>query len=208
MKGARFRCPWSETHPLMQEYHDTEWGIPVQDDRKLFEFLVLEGAQAGLSWLTVLKKREAYRDAFAGFNPEAVARFGDEDMARLMQNTGIIRNRAKIAAATGNARAFLRVQEEFGNFASYMWGFVDGLPIVNTCRTMSDVPTHTPVSDAFSKDLIARGFRFVGSVICYSHMQAVGMVNDHLIECFRYSEVGTHHPCAVGVSSGLGYEQV
>lgn len=183
------RCPWSGDNPLYIRYHDEEWGVPVTDDRKLFEFLILEGAQAGLSWLTVLKKRENYRKAFGRFNPEKVARFGKRDVERLLKDPGIIRNRLKIDSTIGNARAFLKVQEEFGSFANYQWRFVDGKPLQNRVLGLKHISAHTPLSDAFSKDLKKRGFRFVGSTIIYAHMQAVGMVNDHLVDCFRYGEV-------------------
>jgi DNA-3-methyladenine glycosylase I len=179
------RCGWAGSDPLYVAYHDTEWGVPVHDDRLLFEFLVLEGAQAGLSWITVLRKREAYRRAFAGFDAEKVARFGEEDVARLLGDAGIVRNRMKIEAAIGNARAFLKVVEEVGSFDAYQWKFVGGAPIVNRRVTLRDVPPTSKESDAFSKDLKQRGFRFVGSTIVYAHMQAVGMVNDHLTSCFR-----------------------
>jgi len=184
------RCAWvSGADPLMLEYHDREWGVPVHDDRKHFEFLVLEAAQAGLSWSTVLKKREGYRRAFAEFDPEKVARFTARRMEKLVSNPEIIRNRMKIEAAVRNARAFLRVQEEFGSFDSYCWGFVDGKPKVNRWKVMREIPATSPESDAFSKDLKRRGFNFVGSTIIYAHMQAVGMVNDHLVDCFRYREI-------------------
>ena len=173
----------------MLRYHDAEWGLPVHDDRKHFEFLVLEAAQAGLSWSTVLKKREGYRRAFAGFDPERVARYTGKEIERLILNAEIIRNRLKIEAAVKNARAFLAVQEEFGSFDAYCWRFVDGRPKVNRWKTTRDVPATSPESDAFSKDLKRRGFTFVGSTIVYAHMQAVGMVNDHLTGCFRYREV-------------------
>ena len=189
MKPVR-RCPWSEGDPLYVEYHDREWGVPVHDDRLLFEFLVLEGAQAGLSWLTILRKREGYRRAFDGFDPERVARYGARQVARLLADAAIVRNRQKVAAAIQNAKAFLDVQREFGSFDAYVWRFVDGRPIRNACKTIRDVPARTAVSDAMSADLKKRGFGFVGSTICYAHMQATGMVNDHLVGCFRYREVG------------------
>lgn len=170
------------------KYHDTEWGVPVHDDRKQFEFLMLEGAQAGLSWLTVLRKREAYRNAFAGFDPVKVARFSEKKIEILIQNPGIIRNRLKITAAVSNARAFLEIQQEFGSFDSYIWGFVGGKTIQNRWKTMSDLPATSVQSEALSKDLKKRGFKFVGSTIMYAHMQAAGMVNDHLFTCFRYRE--------------------
>ena len=169
-------------------YHDTEWGVPVHDDARLFEFLVLEGAQAGLSWLTILRKREGYRRLFAGFDVERVARFGDGEVAALMIDAAIVRNRAKIESTIGNARAFLKVVDEHGSFEAYQWRFVGGAPIVNVRRTMADVPATSPESDAWSKDLKQRGFKFVGSTIVYAHMQAVGMVNDHLTTCFRHAE--------------------
>ena len=171
------------------EYHDTEWGVPVHDDRRLFEFLILEGAQAGLSWITILRKRPAYRKAFAGFDPAKVARFDRRTTDRLMNDAGIVCNRLKIAAAVTNARAFLAVQEEFGSFSEYQWRFVDGRPVQNRFRSLAEVPARTAVSDALSKDLRSRGFSFVGSTIIYAHMQAVGMVNDHLVTCFRHREL-------------------
>jgi len=183
------RCTWAGSDPLYCDYHDREWGVPVHDDQRLFEFLLLEGAQAGLSWLTILRKREAYRAAFARFDPEKVARFDDADMAGLLANPGIVRNRLKLASAVSNARAFLKVQEEFGSFDAYLWRFVDGRPIRNAWQGMEEIPANTPLSDALSRDLKKRGFRFVGSTICYSMMQAVGMVNDHTINCFRWQEL-------------------
>jgi DNA-3-methyladenine glycosylase I len=183
------RCAWVGSDPLYIAYHDKEWGVPVRDDRLLFEFLTLEGAQAGLSWITILRKREAYREAFAQFDPEAVARFDDAKVAELLANPGIVRNRLKVASTITNARAFLAVQEEFGSFAAYQWRFVDGTPIKNAWRSIKEVPASTPVSDAMSRDLKKRGFRFVGTTICYAHMQAVGMVNDHTVDCFRWREV-------------------
>lgn len=185
----KHRCPWCGTDPLYVAYHDTEWGVPVYDDRKLFEFLILEGAQAGLSWLTVLRKRDAYRAAFAGFDPEKVARFDQRKIEALLKDPGIIRNRAKVAAAVGNARTFLRVCEEFGSFSDYQWRFVDGTPQRYRRRSIKNVPATSAASDAFSKDLKQRGFKFVGSTIIYAHMQAVGMVNDHLVKCFRHREL-------------------
>ncbi|GIK35637.1 MAG: DNA-3-methyladenine glycosylase I [Gammaproteobacteria bacterium] len=181
------RCPWSEgVSPAYLEYHDSEWGVPVRDDRRQFEFLVLEGAQAGLSWATILHRREGYRRAFAGFDPARVARFTAARQARLLLDPGIIRNRLKIAAAVGNARAFLAVQEEFGSFSDYIWRFVDGRPVQNRWRHPREVPATSAVSDALSRDLKARGFRFVGSTIMYAHLQATGLVNDHLVGCFRH----------------------
>jgi DNA-3-methyladenine glycosylase I len=182
------RCPWVRT-AMDTEYHDREWGVPVHDDRLLFEFLVLEGAQAGLSWATILRKRARYRAVFAGFDPRRVARFDGRRVARLLQDPGIVRNRLKVAAAIGNARAFLAVQKEFGSFDAYLWRFVGGAPRVNALRRGADIPSRTPESDALSADLRRRGFTFVGSTICYAFMQAVGMVNDHLVGCFRYAEL-------------------
>jgi DNA-3-methyladenine glycosylase I len=184
------RCTWSENvAPEYQRYHDEEWGVPVREDRKHFEFLLLEGAQAGLSWWTILRKREGYRRAFADFDPEKVARFNARSIERLMLDPGIVRNRQKIEAAVTNARAFLAVQEEFGSFDTYVWRFVDGRPKVNRWREMREVPATSPESDALSKDLKARGFKFVGSTIIYAHMQATGLVNDHLVSCFRHAAV-------------------
>jgi DNA-3-methyladenine glycosylase I len=182
------RCAWIGSD-LMREYHDREWGVPLHDDRKLFEFLVLEGMQAGLSWSTILNKRENYRRAFDGFDPEAVARYGARKVAALLKDAGIIRNRQKIAAAVGNARAFLEVQREFGSFDAYSWRFVGGKPRVNRRRTLRQLPPRTRESDVFSRDMIGRSFKFVGSTIVYAHMQATGMVNDHLLSCFRWREV-------------------
>jgi DNA-3-methyladenine glycosylase I len=186
---AVVRCHWVGADPLYVEYHDTEWGVPLHDDRKLFEFLVLEGAQAGLSWLTILRKRESYRKAFADFEAAAVARFNRRSVERLLQDPGIVRNRQKVEAAIANARAFLAVQEEFGSFDRYVWRFVDGKPIQGRWKTTRDVPATTAESHAMSKDLIARGFKFVGPTICYAHMQATGMVNDHQLDCFRCAPV-------------------
>jgi DNA-3-methyladenine glycosylase I len=185
----RVRCDWCGDDPLYVRYHDEEWGVPVHDDRVLFEFLVLEGAQAGLSWLTILRRREHYRRAFAGFDPARVARFDQRKIEELLLDPGIVRNRAKVESAVGNARAFLALQEEFGSFAAFQWRFVDGSPIVNRWRTLREVPPTTNVSETFSKELRARNFRFVGPTIMYAHMQAVGMVNDHLIGCFRHAEL-------------------
>ena len=173
----------------MLRYHDEEWGVPSHDERHLFEMLVLEGAQAGLSWATILRKREGYREAFAGFDPEPVARFTARDVERLLKNPGIVRNRAKVQAAVTNARAALEVREELGGLDAYLWGFVDGRPIMNRWKRLSELPAETPLSGAMSKDLKKRGFRFVGPTICYAFMQAVGMVNDHVTGCFRYREV-------------------
>ncbi len=187
-EGFMPRCPWASTE-LYHTYHDEEWGVPLHDERSLFEFLVLEGAQAGLSWLTILKKRENYRRAFDGFDPQKVARYGAKEVARLMADAGIVRNKLKIAAAIDNARAFLRVQEQEGSFDKYIWGFVEGRPVQNAWTSLKEVPARTAISDAMSKDLKARGFKFVGSTICYAHMQATGMVNDHLLECPRHAAV-------------------
>jgi DNA-3-methyladenine glycosylase I len=184
------RCGWVGSDPLYRSYHDREWGVPVHDDRLLFEFLILEGAQAGLSWITILKRRDAYRAAFAGFDPGAVAGFDRRKVAELLADPGIVRNRLKVESAITNARSFLKVQEEFGSFDAYQWRFVDGRPIRNAWRSIMEVPASTPVSDAMSRDLKRRGFRFVGSTICYAHMQAVGMVNDHTVDCFRWREIG------------------
>jgi len=186
----RTRCDWAGTDPLYVAYHDEEWGVPVHDDRKLFEFLVLEGAQAGLAWITILRKRDAYRRAFADFEPSKVARFDARKVERLLGDPGIVRNRLKVGSAVRNARAFLALQKEFGSFDAYQWSFVAGRPIQNKRPTMQDLPARTEVSDAFSRDLKQRGFSFVGSTIVYAHMQAVGMVNDHLTTCFR------HRACA------------
>jgi DNA-3-methyladenine glycosylase I len=188
MKPELIRCPWPSDE-LYRRYHDEEWGVPVHDDRRLFEYLILEGAQAGLSWHTVLKKRENYRAAFDNFEAEKIARYGEKKVAALLANAGIIRNRLKIAATIQNAKAFLKVQAEFGSFDKYLWRFVDGQPIINRRRRMADVPVRTPISDALSKDLIQRGFKFVGTTICYANMQAVGMVNDHLVTCFRHADL-------------------
>jgi len=182
------RCNWP-SNDLSIRYHDEEWGKPLHDDRGLFEFLILEGAQAGLSWDTILRKRENYRKAFDGFDVNKVARYTDKKVEKLLQDEGIIRNRLKIASAISNARAFLAVQNEFGSFDKYIWSFVDGKPIVNRLKESSQVPAKTEVSDAISKDLKKRGFNFVGSTIMYAFMQATGMVNDHLVSCFRYKEV-------------------
>jgi DNA-3-methyladenine glycosylase I len=182
------RCPWTND-PLMNAYHDTEWGVPVHEDRRWFEDLVLDGAQAGLSWSTILKRREGYRAAFDGFDPVKVAAYAENDVARLLQDPGIIRNRLKIRSAIANAQAFLRIQKEFGSFDAYIWRFVDGKPIKNAWQTLSELPATSSVSDALSRDLKQRGFTFVGSTIVYALMQATGMVNDHLVSCFRYDEV-------------------
>jgi DNA-3-methyladenine glycosylase I len=182
------RCSWASTEPNIT-YHDTEWGVPVHNDRKLFEFLILEGAQAGLSWTTILKKRENYRKALDGFRPEKIAKYRARDVKRLLADAGVVRNRLKIAATILNAKAFLAVQKEFGSFDAYLWQFVGGKPKQNRWKKMSDVPARTAESDAMSRDLLKRGFKFVGSTICYALMQAVGMVNDHLVSCPRRTEV-------------------
>jgi len=182
------RCAWATREPSIA-YHDEEWGVPLHDDRRLFEFLVLEGAQAGLSWETVLKKRENYRRAFDRFQPEKVARYGPVKVKRLLADAGIIRNRLKIAAAIDNAKAFLAVQREYGAFDDYLWAFVSGRPITNHWRTLSEIPATSAEGDALSKDLKKRGFRFVGPTICYAFMQAIGMVNDHTVDCFRYEAI-------------------
>ena len=184
MTTGRVRCAWAQ-NPLQAAYHDTEWGVPVHDDRTLFEFLLLEGAQAGLSWNTILKKRENYRRAFAGFDPATVARFGRRDISALLRDEGVVRNRLKIESAVTNAQAFLATQREFGTFDHYVWRFVGGRPIRNRWRTMAQVPVATVESDALSRDLKRRGFRFVGTTICYAFMQATGLVDDHLVTCFR-----------------------
>ncbi|MCC6208830.1 MAG: DNA-3-methyladenine glycosylase I [Gammaproteobacteria bacterium] len=184
------RCQWArDTFPAYEQYHDEEWGVPVHDDRVHFEFLILEGAQAGLSWATVLKRRAGYRTAFAGFDPRKVARFSPDKIERLLQFDGIIRNRLKVESAVSNAQAFLAVQEEFGSFDEYIWGFVGGRTQVNRRRSLKQIPATTPESDALSRDLKKRGFRFVGSTVMYAHMQACGLVNDHTTDCFRYHEI-------------------
>jgi DNA-3-methyladenine glycosylase I len=183
------RCEWATSDSLYIHYHDQEWGVPVYDDHLIFEFLILEGAQAGLSWLTILKKRENYRAAFDQFKPQLVAQYETQKIEQLLLNPGIVRNRRKVESAVTNARAFLEVQDEFGSFAEYIWQFVGGKPIINTWRTIEEIPAQTDESIAMSKDLIRRGFKFVGPTICYAHMQATGMVNDHVIDCFRYAEL-------------------
>ena len=183
------RCEWAGTDPLYIAYHDEEWGTPERDDQKLFEFVVLEGAQAGLSWITILRKRENYRAAFSGFDPEKVARFTPARVERLLENKGIVRNRQKIEAAIGNARLSLGLRDEFGSLAGYFWDFVDDEPVINRFKTMADIPARTPVSEAMAKDMKARGFRFFGPTIAYAHMQAMGLVNDHVVSCFRWSQV-------------------
>jgi DNA-3-methyladenine glycosylase I len=185
----RHRCGWCGHDELYVAYHDDEWGVPVYDDRKLFEFLILEGAQAGLSWLTILKKREGYRRAFADFDSSKVARYGEKEIASLLNDPEIVRNRLKVRSAVANAQAFLEVQHEWGSFSDYFWSFVDGRSIQNSWRSLSEIPVTTPLAEGISKDLKARGFRFVGPKIVYAHMQATGIVNDHLVDCFRHSEI-------------------
>ena len=189
MPDRQGSCDWPGTDALMQRYHDEEWGVPVRDDRKQFEFLILEGAQAGLSWRTILHRREGYRRAYAGFHPQRVAAFGTREVRRLLADPGIIRNRLKIEASIRNARAFLEIQREFGSFNAYVWRFVGGRPKVNRWRSLKQLPVTTPESDALSRDLRQRGMSFVGSTIIYAHMQAAGLVNDHLTRCFRYSDL-------------------
>jgi DNA-3-methyladenine glycosylase I len=186
--SPKIRCPWP-TNDLSIRYHDTEWGVPVHNDRLLFEYLILEGAQAGLSWQTVLNKRENYRAAFDNFDAEKIARYGEAKVVKLMNNPGIIRNQLKIRSTIQNANSFLKVREEFGNFDKYLWQFVDGKPIINRRKSMKELPARMEISDAMSKDLLKRGFKFVGSTICYANMQAVGMVNDHLVTCFRHKQL-------------------
>jgi DNA-3-methyladenine glycosylase I len=183
------RCDWSGDDPLMVAYHDQEWGLPVHDDHLLFEFLILEGAQAGLSWSTILRKRENYRLAYDNFDPQVVARYDDVKIAELLANPGIVRNQLKVRASIENARAFIKVQKEFGSFDAYIWRFVEDKPVQNQWQSLSELPAQTPESQVMSKDLIRRGFKFVGPTICYAHMQATGMVNDHLVSCYRYLEL-------------------
>lgn len=183
------RCPWCESDPLYMEYHDREWGVPVRNDRKQFEFLVLESAQAGLSWLTILKKREGYKRWYEDFDPEKVARFDDRRIAIMLQDPAIIRNRKKIISSINNARSFLNIREKYGSFSSYLWDFVDGKPLVNHFNRMEQIPPYTSLSDTISKELKRHGFQFMGSTIVYAHMQATGLVNDHLVSCYR------HHEC-------------
>lgn len=185
----KIRCPWVDKDHLMIEYHDTEWGVPVHDDNKLFEFLILEGAQAGLSWNTILKKRENYRHAFDNFDPRKVATYGRAKIDALINNTGIVRNKLKINAAISNAKAYVEVQREFGSFNQYIWGFVGGTPVQNSWEKVNEIPSSTRASENMSIDLKKRGFKFVGPTICYSFMQAVGMVNDHIVDCYRHSEL-------------------
>ncbi|HJW91684.1 MAG TPA: DNA-3-methyladenine glycosylase I [Anaerolineales bacterium] len=183
------RCAWANSDPIMMAYHDEEWGVPVHDDRGLFEFLILEGMQAGLNWLTILKKRENFRRAFDNFDPARIARYDERKIEELLQDPGIIRNRLKVQAAVRNARAFLDVQQEFGSFAAYSWGFLGGKTLVNSWTMLAELPAKTAEAEALSKDLLQRGFKFVGPTICYAHMQATGMVNDHVVDCFRYEEI-------------------
>lgn len=183
------RCNWSTTSELMIKYHDEEWGVPVHDDRKLFEYMILDSAQAGLSWETILKKRENYRMAFDDFDPEKIAKYDGNKVESLLQDAGIIRNRRKIESALKNAKAFLEIQKEFGTFAAYIWQFVGGKPKINSWRTIKEIPASTPESDAMSRDLKKRGFSFVGTTICYAFMQAAGLVNDHTVDCFRYRQI-------------------
>ena len=192
---GKTRCGWAPAaDPLYVEYHDHEWGVPLHDDRRMFEMLVLEGAQAGLSWGTILRKRENYRCAFDGFDPAKVAAYGDRKMAALLADAGIVRNRLKLKSAVANAAAFLKVQDEFGSFDAYVWRFIGGKPKANRWRSLSQIPASTPESGAMSRDLLSRGFHFVGPTICYSHMQATGMVNDHLVSCFRHRELAPGRP--------------
>lgn len=183
------RCGWCGTDPLYMEYHDKEWGVPVYDDERLFEFLILETFQAGLSWITVLRKRENFREAFDNFDYKKIAIYSEDKFEELIQNAGIIRNKLKVRATISNASVFMKIQQEFGSFSKYIWGFVDGKPIKNNCKSMSDIPATTELSNIISKDLKKRGFKFVGSTVIYAHMQATGMVNDHIKDCFRYNEV-------------------
>lgn len=185
----KVRCPWCLGFEQYIRYHDEEWGVPVHDDRKHFEFLILEGAQAGLSWATILKKREGYRKVFANFDPAKVAKFTEKKLEKILQDPGIVRNRLKVYAAVNNAKQFIKVQQEFGSFDRYIWQFVGGKPIVNKHKTLRDIKATTPESDALSRDLLKRGFKFVGSTVMYAHMQACGLVNDHLVDCWRYKQV-------------------
>jgi DNA-3-methyladenine glycosylase I len=185
----KIRCGWAASDPLYRLYHDTEWGVPTHDDRRLFEFLILEGAQAGLSWITILKKRDAYRLAFSNFDPEAIAAFDDAKVIDLMSNNGIVRNRLKIASTITNARAFLEVQKEFGSFESYIWSFTGGKTVQNSWEKLADVPASSAEAERMSRELKKLGFRFVGPTICYAFMQAIGMVNDHTLDCFRWAEL-------------------
>ena len=188
-QGPVKRCEWANRSELEQSYHDNEWGVPIHDDRSLFEFLILEGAQAGLSWSTILKKRDGYRKAFDNFNARKISQYSQNDVSRLLANPEIIRNRLKIQATITNARVFLQVQKQFGSFDRYIWQFVNGRPIQNSWEKMADIPSNTPESEAMNKDLQKRGFKFVGTTVCYAFMQAVGMVNDHVVSCFKYEEL-------------------
>jgi DNA-3-methyladenine glycosylase I len=190
MSNTPQRCPWCGSEPFYVEYHDQEWGVPLHDERALFEFLILEGAQAGLSWSTILKKRAGYRRAFDNFDAERIACYGEADVARLLSDAGIVRNRLKVASTIINAQATLRIREEFGGLDAYFWRFVDGQPIQNAWTELGQLPARTELSDKISRDLKQRGFKFVGSTIVYAHMQATGMVNDHLVDCYRYRELG------------------
>jgi len=183
------RCEWCESSDLYREYHDAEWGVPVFDDRKHFEFMLLESAQAGLSWITILKKRENYRRAYDNFDPEKISRYGEKKIAELLADSGIVRNRLKILASINNAKCFLEIQKEFGNFSDYIWGFTKGKPVTGKWKNLAEIPVKTELSDRISADLKKRGFKFLGSVIMYSHMQAAGIVNDHITGCFRYREI-------------------
>jgi DNA-3-methyladenine glycosylase I len=196
------RCEWADKNELEQSYHDNEWGVAIHDDRRLLEFLILEGAQAGLSWSTILRKREGYRRAFDNFDVRKISKYSENTVSRLLTNSEIIRNRLKINATITNARAFLQVQKEFGSFDRYIWQFVNGGPIQNSWRKMTDIPSSTSESDAMSKDLIKRGFKFVGTTICYAFMQAVGMVNDHVIDCFRHEELMTTYSSRTRLALG------
>jgi DNA-3-methyladenine glycosylase I len=189
--ASKIRCLWCGDDPLYRDYHDTEWGVPCRDDKKLFEFLILEGAQAGLSWITILRKRESYRRAFAKFDVEKVAAFSDGDIQRLTEDRGIVRNRSKIASAVTNARCYLQVIDEFGSFSHYLWRHVDGEPLVNNWVDERDIPARTPLSDCISEDMKRRGFKFFGTTICYAYLQAMGLVNDHVARCFRHRQCQT-----------------
>ena len=202
MSEEKKRCPWCGTLPLYVRYHDEEWGVPVHDEGKHFEFLVLESAQAGLSWVTVLRKRENYRLAFDHFNPALVAEYNEEKINELLLNTGIIRNRLKIKSAINNARHFLEIQKEFGSFDAYIWGFINNKPIINAFTTLKELPASTPLSDKISADMKKRGFTFTGTTIIYAHMQAIGMVNDHLTDCFRYMELNKKSPTQTSLHPG------
>lgn len=193
-KKSTNRCPWAGSDPLYLDYHDREWGTPLFDDRKLFEFLVLEGMQAGLSWLTILRKRENFRKRFDNFNPAKISRYDEKKLTALLSDAGIIRNRRKIESAVNNATAFLRVRREFGSFSDYLWAFVDHRPVINSWRDVSEIPAWTARSEKMSRDLKKRGFTFVGPTICYAYMQAAGLVNDHSVDCFRYHELKSAHP--------------